>query len=284
MILVLAAIPGTFHGCASSSGPAGTGSGDQPPEARLDLCDPELDGTPYYVDRDADGFGDPFDVRLACDPPRGYVADNSDCDDGDPDIHPGASEVCNWLDEDCDTAVDEGVLNTWYLGEDADGYGRDDSTTEACDDIPPPGYAVPGSDCNDANPEVNPGATEICNSRIDDDCDGGADGDDPDVAGRSIYYEDEDDDGHGVDGDSVLNCEPKLPYVAPVGGDCNDACPTCLPGAEEICGGQEDNDCDGSIDGEDMACQWVLTEASVNRGGGLRQAASYTVYDAFYEG
>lgn len=59
---------------------------------------------------------------------------------------------------------------TWYVDGDGDGYGADDSAVLACD--PPEGAIDGGGDCDDAVFEVNPGAAELCNELVDDDCDG----------------------------------------------------------------------------------------------------------------
>ena len=52
----------------------------------------------------------------------GYFGSGDDCNDGDAGINPGATEICNGLDDNCDGAVDEGVEQTWY--QDADGDDR----------------------------------------------------------------------------------------------------------------------------------------------------------------
>jgi hypothetical protein len=109
----------------------------------------------------------------ACNAPAGYVADNTDCDDNNPGVNPGATEVCNALDDDCDTQVDEGVQTTFYQDADTDTYGNPAVTTSACN--APAGYVADNTDCDDNNPGVNPGATEVCNS-IDDDCNGSPEG------------------------------------------------------------------------------------------------------------
>ena len=57
----------------------------------------------WFEDNDGDGYGDPAVSVTACEPPGGWVADSSDCDDGDASIHPTAPEICeNGVDEDCD--------------------------------------------------------------------------------------------------------------------------------------------------------------------------------------
>jgi len=66
-------------------------------------CEPAV----FHVDADADGYGDPTMPVRACDMPAGTVADATDCNDQDPAAHPGADEVCNGIDDDCDTALDE---------------------------------------------------------------------------------------------------------------------------------------------------------------------------------
>ena len=73
----------------------------------------ELDSTEqmqtYYQDSDGDGYGDPDSTMQDYSKPDGYVTNNTDCDDGDADIHPVASEVCgDDVDNDCDILTDEG--------------------------------------------------------------------------------------------------------------------------------------------------------------------------------
>ena len=121
---------------------------------RFDPCGP--DGT----DPDQDGDG----VSL-CD---------GDCDDRAADAHPGAAEICDGLDDDCDGEVDEGFPTTpWFEDADGDGFGST-STVEAC--AQPPGYTDQGGDCDDANAAAWPGAAEACDG-FDDDCDGAVDED-----------------------------------------------------------------------------------------------------------
>lgn len=78
--------------------------------------------TRYYHDGDHDGYGDPSHFQDTITQPEDYVVDNSDCNDSNGTIHPGANEVCDRQDNNCDTYVDEG-LNCWKCG-DADGDGQ----------------------------------------------------------------------------------------------------------------------------------------------------------------
>ena len=77
-----------------------------------DNCDGQVDEgvqTTFYADNDEDGYGNSSDAIDACDTPSGYVTDNTDCDDTDAGVNPGASEVCNGIDDNCDGQVNEGI-------------------------------------------------------------------------------------------------------------------------------------------------------------------------------
>lgn len=125
----------------------------------------------WHRDADGDGFGDPDTVEVAEEASSGFVAEGTDCDDSDSAVFPGAPETCNARDDDCDGQVDEGLtFATWYLDRDGDGFGDDAETMETCEE--PAGYAAVGGDCEDDDPTVHPGAEEVCESGVDDDCDG----------------------------------------------------------------------------------------------------------------
>ena len=85
----------------------------------------------------------------------GWSVDCNDCNDADPTVNPGAAEICNGADDNCNGTIDEG------FDADADGF------------------TVCGGDCNDADATVNPAATEVCADGIDNDCDGLIDEDCP---------------------------------------------------------------------------------------------------------
>ena len=61
----------------------------------------------FFADDDGDGFGDPDELVMACEPPDGHVPNSDDCDDGDGAVRPDADEVCDGKDNDCDTYEDE---------------------------------------------------------------------------------------------------------------------------------------------------------------------------------
>jgi len=126
--------------------------------------------TTFYLDGDSDNYGLDASTTQACSLPAGYAAVGGDCDDVDPAVNPGAVEVCNGIDDNCAGGIDEGVTTTFYLDGDSDNYGLDASTTQACS--LPAGYAAVGGDCDDVDPAVNPGATEVCGNGIDDNCSG----------------------------------------------------------------------------------------------------------------
>ncbi|MFZ5476020.1 MAG: putative metal-binding motif-containing protein, partial [Myxococcota bacterium] len=206
-------------------------------------CDGRVDEdgqTLWYGDGDGDGYGDDATATLDCSA-EGRVSAGGDCDDGDAAVHPGASDVCgSGLDEDCDGATDEEGLLLWYDDADGDGYGDDGSGALACT-----GDVTTAGDCDDADVEVNPAGTEVCDGE-DDDCDGTADD-----GLSTTWYIDYDGDGWGADTVyTAANCRQPSGYVAET-GDCDDTRAASNPDATEYCNG-EDDDCDGEVD-EDAA-------------------------------
>jgi hypothetical protein len=82
----------------------------------------------------------------------GYTSD-IDCNDNDASIHPGAIEVCNNLDDDCNGLIDDGLATSpFYRDADGDGYGNPSIVAQAC--APPSGYVAAGSDCNDSDATI----------------------------------------------------------------------------------------------------------------------------------
>ena len=167
----------------------------------------------FYLDNDGDGFGNPAITVSDCTAPEGYVNNNTDCDDDNVNIHPGATETCNGIDDDCDGIIDEGVTTTYYEDNDHDGYGNPAASIQACS--APEGYVTNNTDCDDASAAVHPGATEVCNG-IDDDCDGFID-----EGVKTTFYEDADGDGFGNPLSTTQACTAPAGYVTN-SDDCDD--------------------------------------------------------------
>jgi len=193
---------------------------------------------PVCPDDDADGY-----EALAC--------GGTDCDDTDPGNNPGATEVCDGADNDCDGVVDEQDASgciTYYFDADGDGYGETGSSQCWCSEEG--NYrALLDGDCDDYDATAFPGAIESCDAR-DNDCDG--DIDEANADGCLTYYFDADNDDYGITGDSECLCGPDGDYRGDVDGDCDDSDPTIHPGAVETCDGA-DNDCDAVADEQDAA-------------------------------
>jgi hypothetical protein len=126
-------------------------------------CDGAVDedvGGTWYADADGDGFGDPDDALVAC-TSEGRVDVAGDCDDADPAVRPGAGDVCDGRDEDCDGEIDEDGQVLWYADADGDGFGDEATVESACGTERPGWSRVPG-DCDDATARAYPGRPEDC--------------------------------------------------------------------------------------------------------------------------
>ena len=169
----------------------------------------------------------------------GFTEADGDCDDAAPTVFPGAAELCNDVDDDCNGQADDDALDadTYWADADADGFGT--LPVPACEQ--PVGASVLAGDCDDTSAATNPGALESCNG-LDDDCDGRTD--EPDSDGCAPYWVDADGDGFGT-GPSACLCAPDATYTASVGGDCDDRVAETHPDADEVCGNGLDDDCDG---------------------------------------
>lgn len=167
---------------------------------------------PTYWDQDDDGWSER----------------KGDCDDTNAAVYPGAEEVCNMVDDDCNNVMDDGLpTSAWYYDQDEDGYGGntfDDGPVYSCGGFWP--FTSPtGDDCNDNDAQTYPEAQEICDG-LDQNCDsfGSPQGCDADEDGYFAGYE-------GIDVDV----------------DCDDADASVYPDRPEECDGK-DNDCDGTVD------------------------------------
>ena len=178
------------------------------------------------LDLDQDGFGDD------CIP-------GPDCNDDDPNIRPGATEICDGLDNNCDGNRDEGLdTKTYYRDEDTDGVGNNEVTIVAC--MPPTGYVELGGDCDDQDKTNTPGGTEICDGK-DNNCDNVAD-----EGLTKTFYFDNDKDGYGVSTSTQTACERPEGY-AEQSGDCDDEDMNNFPNNAEICD-ERDNNCNNVAD------------------------------------
>jgi hypothetical protein len=125
----------------------------------------------YYVDADGDGFGDEATGVETCAQPANTVTVGGDCDDADSTVYPGAMELCDGIDNNCNSSIDEGLIfNTYFVDADNDFFGTG-AGESLCED-PGVGYVLMGGDCDDTDSTIYPGATEVLDNGIDENCDG----------------------------------------------------------------------------------------------------------------
>jgi subtilisin-like proprotein convertase family protein len=113
------------------------------------LSDDGLTFLNYYVDVDGDGYGAGL-ATSSCNPIVGSVLVDGDCDDNNAAVNPGATEVCNGIDDDCNGLSDDGLtfLN-YYVDADGDGFGAG-LATSSCNPIV--GSVLVDGDCDDNAP------------------------------------------------------------------------------------------------------------------------------------
>lgn len=150
-----------------------------------DMIDDGLPTVLLYPDGDGDGYGRPGEARVGCGPVRGYGVGTEDCDDGNPDVHPGAVEVCNYRDDNCNGRTDEDARTIC-------GVGWCRRYAPGCDAL---AMCQPG-----------PPRAERCNY-FDDDCDGETD-EDPDICPQGQAC---------VEGRCVFSSDPSAPRPIPDG-------------------------------------------------------------------
>lgn len=179
----------------------------------------EYPGQTWYKDGDNDGYSDGTTDTTSCERPAGFktaleLIDASvvDCDDSDDTSYPGADELCDGIDNDCDGSTDEDAGPTFYFDFDGDEYGDPSISQQAC--VASQGYVLDNTDCNDNDLSEHPGQT---------------------------WYKDEDNDGYSDGTTDTASC------TRPTGGykteleltdasvvDCNDSDSAVYPGATPV--------------------------------------------------
>ena len=195
----------------------------------------------YWLDADGDNYGNPDTRGCACTPPAGAVFNDDDCADTAFDVNPGAPERPDGVDNNCNGTLDEGTI---AFDNDGDGYCAGTVCT------PQPGGTPLGGDCDDQEPRVSPGATEVCNSGLDENCNRRQD-EGFDAIGCTTYFLDEDGDDYGTN-QSRCTCGASggSDYTALNSDDCYDGNADAYPGQSRMFGtdrgdGRFDYDCDG---------------------------------------
>jgi uncharacterized protein YkwD len=213
----------------------------------------------WYRDGDSDNYGSANLSQLGTVRPSGFVANNLDCDDSNSSIFPGALELHDSVDNNCDDRIDEGFTATrYYIDQDGDDYGSSANSIDAFEPID--GYVENGSDCNDSNDMIFPGAQEAYDS-VDNNCDGAID----EGFVLKQYYRDADNDNFGDASDSVQAVAAPSGYVSNGSDNCSAV--------------YNPSQSDSDSDGIGNACDPV-DDNSVSPGGCSMTAEEQTMLDA----
>ncbi len=203
----------------------------------------------YFRDADSDNYGSKTNNITTCNAtiPAGYITNNTDCNDNNNQMHPGATEICDGNDNNCNNQTDEGFTQYSYFRDaDNDNYGSKTNNITTCNATIPAGYIADNSDCNDNNAGINPSATEIYYDGVDNDCNtltkdcdkdndgfnrmgGICDGTDCNdsnaiINPSTVWFYDADNDGYGNATNYIISCDkPSENYVLyDLGLDCDD--------------------------------------------------------------
>ena len=176
--------------------------------------------TVWYLDADNDNYYTGSPMVQCTSPGTGYrytgLVGGGDCNDGHSGINPGATEICDNLDNNCNNQTDEGVLNTFYRDMDGDSYGDPNISQQACS--APAGFVANNTDCDDNNPNVNPGTAEICDN-LDNNCNNQVDDGINCCPATNIIYVNDDAPGNN-DGASWTDAFNDLQDALALAGNC----------------------------------------------------------------
>ena len=221
-----------------------------------DVDEAAIDQVTTYYDGDGDGYGDRLGGESVKCPTDQWVANDGDCNDGDFSVRPGAAEVCDGLDNDCDGLADaldpdmpsDDPNSVYFADLDGDSFGNPDVVRCGSG----PGTVTNGNDCNDSDASIHPNAAEACDD-VDRDCSGATD----DITQSVVGYIDSDGDGWGSNtaGGTVNSCTGGS--LVGRSGDCDDEDIARYPGAIDIpydgvmndCNYANSADCDADRDG-----------------------------------
>jgi hypothetical protein len=225
------------------------------PETCGDGIDSDCDGdfVDGFPDTDSDGILDCLDT----DDDGDGTLDVNDCDPLDATVFPGAPETFDdGIDQDCngfDTV-------TCFVDLDGDGAGGGGTTLNVLGNCTDPGFAPLNDDCDDSDPALYPGAPEIADDGIDQDCDGF------DLVGCFLDF---DLDGYGSTTpaqNAAGNCTD--PGFSTTSDDCDDTDPLLNPGVDadgdgsDVC--EDCDDADSTVFAGGVNCGWNFGGGSCN--------------------